>query len=191
MDISQFEKTDPDFADKIDSIHLSEKQISETVQRLGNEIKDDYSNEEIILVGVLNGAMCFLTDLMRQIPPPINIEIIHAHREFITPEKVGIEITKDVTVNLNGKHVILVDTIIDTGLTLKILKSHFEHKGVESVKLCTLLDKTEARVENIKPDYSGYEVPNKYFVGYGLDFIKGYRNLPYIISLKDSKEFSS
>ena len=115
----------------------------------------------------------------------INIEIIHAHREFITSGNVEIKITKDVTDSLIGKHVILVDTIIDTGLTLKYLKSHFENQGVKSVKLCTLLDKTEARTVKIKPDYSGYEVPNKYFVGYGLDFIQGYRNLPYILSIKD------
>ena len=185
MDIKQFEKTDPNFAIKIDRIHLSENQISETVKRLGNEIKNDFLNEEIVLVGVLNGAMCFLTDLMRQIPPPINIEIIHAHREFITSEKVEIKVTKDATINLDGKHVILVDTIIDTGLTLKYLKSHFENKGAKSVKLCTLIDKTEARTVKIEPDYSGYSVPNKYYVGYGLDFVQGYRNLPYIISIKD------
>ena len=133
MDIKQFEKTDPNFANKIDRIHLSENQISETVKRLGNEIKNDFLNEEIVLVGVLNGAMCFLTDLMRQIPPPINIEIIHAHREFITSGNVEIKITKDVTDSLSGKHVILVDTIIDTGLTLKYLKSH-QH-ALESQKI--------------------------------------------------------
>lgn len=170
------EFTNPNF-----EILYSAEQISARVREMGREIAADYDGKEFILIGILKGATLFLADLMRAIDAPLSIEFMAVSSYGKAFRSSGeVRIVKDLDVSIEGKNVIVVEDIIDTGLTLSYLLDNLRARGAASVKLCTLLDKPEPRKREVPIDYCGFVVPNKFLVGYGLDAAERFRNLPFI-----------
>jgi hypoxanthine phosphoribosyltransferase len=164
---------------------VTEMQIAERVKELGKQITEDYNGEEVIVIGVLKGCTIFMSDLIRQIDLPIQIDFMVASSYGSDTKTSGnVKIIKDINVDVHNKHVMIVEDIIDTGLTMKNLKEIFSVRQCKSFKICTLLDKKERRKVEIEADYIGYKVPDEFVVGYGLDYAGRYRNLPEICVLK-------
>lgn len=164
---------------------LSADQIARRVRELGSAIASDHTGKELILIGILKGACLFLADLMRTIDAPLSLEFMAVSSYGKQLRSTGeVKIVKDLDVAVEGKHLIVVEDIIDTGLTLSYLLENLRSRGAASVKLAALLDKPEPRKTDVKVDYVGFEVPNKFLVGYGLDAAERYRNLPFIAILK-------
>lgn len=153
--------------------------------RLGQELKAEYDGKKPVLIGVLKGAMMFMADLLKETNFPVVIDFIDVSSYHGGTSTSGVvDLVSDVNTDLNGRDVILVEDILDTGVTLKYLVETIKQKGAKSVKICTLLDKREGRQVEIEADFIGYNVPNAFLVGYGLDYDELYRNLPYIGILK-------
>lgn len=173
--------------DNIKEVLLSSDQIKQKVKELGQIITEDYAGREVLVVGILKGAINFMSDLIRQIDLPIAIDFMAVSSYGdATTSSGAVMILKDLETNVGGKHILVVEDIIDTGLTLKYLAENLEARKPASVKICTLLDKPERRKVEIKVDYKGFEIPDAFVVGYGLDFAEHYRNLPDICVLKPS-----
>lgn len=163
------------------NVLISEKLLQERIEELAKQISKDYSGKEIMILSVLKGAVFFTVDLTKNIESKINFEFIEASSYGDGFESTGnIKINKDISASIEGKNVLIVEDIIDTGKTLKYLKEYIEGKKAKSVKICTLLNKPERREENVDVDYIGFDIPNKFVLGYGLDYEGYYRNLPYI-----------
>ena len=164
---------------------LSEDEIREKVRELGGKITADYKNSNLMLVTVLKGAVVFLADLMRQIDVPAEIDfmVVSSYGSGVKSSGV-VKIVKDLDVPLAGKDILIVEDILDSGNTLYFLKNYFLTKGAKSVTVVTLLDKPARRVKPITADLAGFEVPDEFVVGYGLDYAQQYRNMPYIGVLK-------
>ena len=174
-----------DMRQDIEEILYTEEQINEMVRRLGAEITRDYQDKDLVVVGVLKGAIMTTADVLRHIDLPCTIDFVSASSYGSKSETSGeVQICKDITTDLTGKHVLLVEDILDTGVTLTRLCRLLADRGCASVKLCVLFDKPERRIVPITADYVGGVVPNKFIVGYGLDYNEKYRNLPYIAVLK-------
>ncbi len=171
----------------IQEILFTEEEIRQKVQDLGKQISRDYNeNDEIIVVGVLKGASVFMADLMRQINIPVYIDFMAVSSYGYSTESSGVvRILKDLDLEVEGKHVLIVEDIIDTGLTLKYLIDNLKSRNVKSLKICTLLDKPKRRKCDLDIDYIGFEIPDKFIVGYGIDYAEIYRNLPYIAVIKE------
>ena len=160
---------------------ISERKIRSTVKRMAKQIYSDYSGEDLLFVGVLKGSFMFLADLIRFIPS-------HAQVDFVIVSCYGsktfssgkIKLIADLRQDVRGKNVIIVEDIIDTGRTINLLQKLFNKRGAKSVKICALLDKPSRREVKLKIDYKGLTVPDKFVVGYGLDYSEQYRNLPYV-----------
>lgn len=168
---------------------LSEEQVQCRIRELGEQIGRDYPIGEIILVGILKGSYLFLADLSRQIPGDIRIEFIQVSSYDGQKSSQGIvQIKKDLDTNIEGKHVLLVEDIVDTGLTLKHLRELLGTRRPRSLKAVCLLSKPEARTHATTVEYVGFEIPNDFVVGYGLDYGERYRNLPFIAILHNSSE---
>lgn len=169
----------------IEKVFYSEEQIKERVNTLGQAISKDYEGKNPLVVGVLKGAVPFLSDLTRAIN-------IHLEMDFMDVSSYGnamvssgeVRILKDLDTVVEGRHIILVEDIIDSGRTLRYLVDMLKHRKAASVKIVTMLDKPEGRVVEMNADYIGFDVPNEFVVGYGLDYAESYRNLPYIGVLK-------
>lgn len=171
----------------VKSVLYSEAQLSEKVKELADRISKDYADKDLLLIGVLKGANVFMCDLMRQIPFPIKIDFIAASSYGHSTESSGVvKILKDLDYSIEGKDVIIVEDIIDTGLTLSYLIENFRTRKPSSLEICTLLDKPERRIANLSVKYIGFKIPDEFIVGYGIDFAEHYRNLPYIATLKES-----
>jgi len=166
---------------------FSAEQIRNRIAELGKEITTDYEGKELVLVGVLKGSCPFLADLMRQIDLRMTIDFMAVSSYKDGTRSTGdVEILKDLSNPIRGKHVIVVEDIVDTGLTLSRLLEILGSRGAESIKLASFLDKPEPRIKNeLKIDYTGFAVPNKFVVGYGLDAAGRYRNLPFIAVVRD------
>ena len=167
---------------------LSGEQIAARTAELGRAITDDYRaiGSDLVLVGVLKGSVIFLADLARQIALPLSIEFIGIASYGDETKSSGVvQITSDLTRPIEGKHVIVVEDIIDTGLTAHYLLDNLATRKPESIKLCSLLHKPERAVREVTIDYLGFTIPNKFVVGYGLDFAQQYRNLGFIGHLED------
>jgi len=166
---------------------LSAEQINARVKQLGAQITKDYANQEPILIGILKGACVFLSDLMREINLKVSLEFMAVSSYGKEQKSSGeVRIIKDLDVAVEGKDLIVVEDIVDTGLTLSYLLANLQSRGANSVKLVSLLDKPEPRiVKELKIDYCGFQVPNKFVVGFGLDAAERYRNLPFIAVVKD------
>ena len=162
---------------------FSEQQIQERVRELGKEITTDYKDKPLILVGVLRGVVPFLADLMRAVDLPLNYDMLAISR-YGGGSSHEVEITKDLDLDLEGKQVLLVEDIVDTGLTLRYLLNHLASKGAAGVEVCSLLDKSVRRIGDLSIKYRGFEIADEFVVGYGLDYQGRYRNLPYIGILK-------
>ncbi|WP_182185737.1 hypoxanthine phosphoribosyltransferase [Pectinatus frisingensis] len=171
----------------LEKILFTPEQIQARVHELGEKISADYAGKEIVTVGILKGAIVFFADLIREIKIPVKFDFMAASSYGITTKTSGtVRILKDIDTDIENKHVIIVEDIIDSGLTLKYLKNNFEHRKAASVKLCAMLNKPEGRRTDLTGDYIGFDVPDEFIVGYGLDYASRYRNLPYIGVLKKS-----
>jgi hypoxanthine phosphoribosyltransferase len=169
----------------IAEILIDEKTLQARIRELGEQISRDYQGKRPILVGVLKGAFMFMADLIRHISIPHEIDFMATSSYGAATESSGIvRILKDLDTPISGRDVLIVEDIIDTGLTLDYLLRILRARNPASIRVCTLLDKRERRRIPIPLDYVGFEIPNKFVVGYGLDFGEIYRNLPYIAVLK-------
>ena len=164
---------------------LSEDEIREKVRELGGKITADYKNSNLMLVTVLKGAVVFLADLMRQIDVPAEIDfmVVSSYGSGVKSSGV-VKIVKDLDVPLAGTDILIVEDILDSGLTLSYIKELLESRGPRSIRIATLLDKPSRRKVDLQADYIGFSVPDEFVIGYGLDYDEKYRNLPYIGILK-------
>ena len=179
--------TRPSIHDDVEEILLTEVQISERVGQLGAQLEADYAGRDPVLVSVLKGALPFLADLMRGMDVPVSIDLMEVSSYGAGTETTGqVRILKDLSRSIEGRHVVIVEDIIDTGLTLNYLLKYLADKGPASVRIVCLLDKPARRVVEIPIDYRGFEIPDRFVIGYGLDYDERYRNLPYIGVLKPS-----
>ena len=168
----------------------SEEQIRDRIVELGREITSDFQGKEPVLVGVLKGSCVFMADLMRQIDLKMTIDFMAVSSYKDGTRSTGdVEILKDLSNPIRGKHVIVVEDIVDTGLTLSRLLEILDSRGAASIRLASFLDKPEPRIKKeLKIDYTGFVVPNKFVVGYGLDAAGRYRNLPFIAVVKNPSD---
>lgn len=174
-------------SDVIKEVLYTEEQLKTRVQELGAEITRDYADKDkILLVSVLRGSYIFMADLSRAIDLPCLVDFMSVSSYGSGTASSGqVEIKKDISSSIEGYHVILVEDILDSGNTLYYLMDVLRARKAASIRICTLLDKPERRVKPVKADYSGFQVPDAFVVGYGLDYDQRYRNLPYIGILKE------
>lgn len=170
----------------IDRVLLSEEELSAIVKKLGAQITEDYKGKNLVLVSVLKGSVIFMADLMREIKVPCTIDFMAVSSYGSGTKTSGVvKIIKDLDTDVvEGADLLIVEDILDSGVTLEYLIKVLSARNPRSVKICTLLDKPERRKANVKADYAGSQVPDAFVVGYGLDFNEKYRNLPFIGALK-------
>jgi hypoxanthine phosphoribosyltransferase len=177
---SEFSNSDLD-------VLISEEQIRSRIKELGVQIAHDYAGRNPLLIGVLKGACLFMSDLMRAIDAPLGIEFMAISSYGMSTRTSGeVRILKDLGVPIEGRDILVVEDIVDTGLTLSYLLANLKSRGAATVKLAALLDKIERRQREVQIDYLGFQIPDHFVVGYGLDFAERYRNLPYIAILKNA-----
>jgi len=169
----------------VESVLLSAEELTKRIGEIGAEITADYAEKEILMIGVLRGAVVFMADLARAIKVPVAIDFMAVSSYGVGTSSSGVvRILKDLDENVEGKHVLVVEDIIDSGLTLNYLLDNLKSRKPASIKLCTLLNKPERRKVQVKIDYNGFNIPDYFVVGYGLDYAEKYRNLPFIGILK-------
>ena len=172
-------------------ILFTEKQIQDRVKDLGAKIVTDYGTRDVVLVGVLNGCFPFMADLVRSMNMHLEVDFIAVSSYGSGSRSTGIvRVLKDLSLDIENRHVLLVEDIVDTGLTSSDLVNNLQSRRAASVEICTLLDKREARKTEVALAYAGFECPNEFVVGYGLDYNQRYRNLPYIGVLKEGPAVS-
>jgi hypoxanthine phosphoribosyltransferase len=173
--------------DDVSEILLTEAQIGERVVQLGHELVGAFSDRDPVLVSVLKGSLVFLADLMRAMEMPVSIDLMEVSSYGAGTETSGqVRIIKDLSQPIADRHVIVVEDIIDTGLTLNYLLRYLADKGPASISIVCLLDKPARRLAEVPIDYRGFTIPDRFVIGYGLDYDERYRNLPYIGVLKPS-----
>lgn len=164
---------------------ISEQELKEKVSEIGKQISEDYKGKNLTLVSVLKGSVIFMADLMRAITIPCYIDFMSVSSYGSGVKTSGaVKIIKDLDIDLTNRDLLIVEDILDSGMTLSYITKMLEQRGARSIKICTLLDKPERRTADIKADYAGFCVPDVFVVGYGLDYDEVYRNLPYIGELK-------
>ena len=169
----------------IESVLYSEEQLQDCVKRIASEITRDFAGEEPVFVGVLKGSFIFIADLMRHVELNCSVDFMAVSSYGSKSVSTGaVKINKDLSADIEGKHVIMVEDILDSGLTLSYLTKYLRQRNPASISLVTLLDKPARRKADVHADYVGFEVPDAFVVGYGLDYAERYRNLPYIGILK-------
>ena len=171
----------------IERILLTEEQIQSRVRELGARLAEEYRDRDPVMICILKGSTMFFADLLRSMPIPLTMDFMAVSSYGRTTKSSGeVEIRKDLSGSIERRHVVIVEDIIDSGFTLTYLSRMLSARGAESIKICTLLDKPARRAPGItlKADYSGFEIPDAFVVGYGLDYDERYRNLPYIGILK-------
>ena len=173
----------PEWPSEVVEVLLSVDQIDERVRALAARLQEDYDCSNPVLIGVLTGSVVFLSDLMRHLRMPVRIEVLalHSYGDAHVPGEVCL--TKDLGCEIKGADVIVVEDIVDTGCTLSWLLKELRRRGPRSLKVCALLDKPGRRQVPVQIDYLGFEIPDHFVVGYGLDFAGRYRNLPYVAVL--------
>ena len=165
----------------VGEILIEEDRLQERIRELGRELSADYAGRELLLVGVLKGAVFFMADLMRSLTVPCEIDFMAISSYGAATDSSGVvRILKDLDINIEGRHVLVVEDIIDSGLTLSYLKRNLEARGPASLEVCALLTKPARRQIDVDVRYVGFEIPNRFVIGYGLDFGERYRNLPYV-----------
>ena len=175
------------FEDDIASVLISEKEIQAKIEELAAQIDADYAGRDVMLVGVLKGAFMVISDLSRALTVPLQIDFMAVSSYGSATSTSGVvRIMKDLDRDIVGKHLLIVEDIIDSGLTLAYLLRNLRSRGAESVEVCALLRKPDAAKVEIPVKYIGFEIPNEFVVGYGLDYAERYRNLPYIGTLHPS-----
>jgi hypoxanthine phosphoribosyltransferase len=169
----------------IKQILISEEELAAKVAEMGKRISEDYQGKNLLMVSVLKGSAVFMSDLMRAITIPVTIDFMAVSSYGSGVKTSGVvKIVKDLDIDLAGYDLLIVEDILDSGMTLEYLKSVLEGRGPRSIKIATLLDKPERRQVEVKSDYLGFEIPDMFVVGYGLDFNEKYRNLPFVGVLK-------
>lgn len=168
------------------TVLIGEKEIQKRVEQIATEISKQYEGESLLVVGILRGAVMFMVDLVKKINvKDIKIDFMEVSSYGSSTISSGkINIKKDLNESIEGKNVLIVEDIIDTGNTLSYLIEYLKENNPKTIRLCTLFDKPERREREVKVDWVGFDVPNKFIVGYGLDYAQKYRNLPYIAELK-------
>ncbi len=162
-------------------VMISEEEVNARIAEIAAQINEDYKGEEIVAIGILRGGVYFCTELTKRITIPVILDFMEASSYGAATSSSGqVNITKDLIEDIAGRHVIVVEDIIDTGRTLSLLLDNLRARKPKSLKLCTLLDKPERRIVQVPVDYNGFVIPNKFVIGYGMDYAQKYRNLPYI-----------
>jgi len=165
----------------VTEILVDEETLRNRVAELGEEISRDYAGRDLLLIGVLKGAVFFMADLMRQLTVPCEIDFMAISSYGASTDSSGVvRILKDLDINIEGREVLVVEDIIDSGLTLSYLMRNLEARQPASLEVCALMTKPERRQIDVPVRYIGFEIPNRFVIGYGLDFAERYRNLPYV-----------
>ena len=172
--------------DDIEKVLVTEDQLQTRVAELGARISQDYEGKNLLLVSILKGAVVFMADLMRAVTIPASIDfmVVSSYGSSNTVSTGLVKIIKDLDADLRGRDVLIVEDIMDTGITLSHLVPMLKMRNPESVRICAILDKPSRRKVALQPDYTGFQVPDEFVVGYGLDYDEKYRNLPYVGVLK-------
>ncbi len=171
--------------DDVEEVLLTGEQIQARVAELGAQLAADYGGRDPMLVSVLKGSIIFLADLIREMEIPLSLDLMEVSSYGASTESSGqVRILKDLSKPIEGRDVIVVEDIIDTGLTLNYLLRYLHDKGPASIRICCLLDKPARRLADITIDYRGFTIPDRFVIGYGLDYAERYRDLPYIATLK-------
>ena len=170
----------------IQKVLLTEEQIQQRIAEMGKEISKEYEGKDPVVLGVLKGVVMFYADMMKHITVPCQMDFMWLSSYQGTTSTGNMIVRQDMSVDVNGRHVLILEDIYDTGKSLQYTYNHLLSKNPASVKICTLLDKPERRYPHItlQPDWVGFTIPNEFVVGYGLDFNEHYRNLPYVGVLK-------
>ena len=173
--------------DDIEKVLYSREEIHQVAQKLGEKITTDYADKDPLVVCILKGSVPFMSDLIRAMDVKLQIDFMDISSYGGGVESSGqVKILKDLDADVSGRHVIIVEDIVDTGNTLAKIHDLFQHRNAASVKVVTLLNKPERRTADVSVDYIGFEIPDKFVIGYGMDFDEEYRQLPYIGILKPS-----
>ncbi|OKP76330.1 hypoxanthine phosphoribosyltransferase [Paenibacillus sp. P3E] len=173
----------------LQKVLVTKTELQQRVQVLGADISRDYEGKELVLIGILKGAAVFMADLMREITLPIGMDYMSVSSYGASSTSSGvITVKKDIDTDIRGKHVLLVEDMIDTGLTLQHLKQLFALREAASVRICTILSKPSRRLADIPIDYCGIEIPDEFVVGYGLDYAEQFRNLPEVWIVETGEE---
>ena len=187
MEAGTITTADPSMHDDVEEILLTEQQIQNRVAELGAQLAADYGDRFPVLVSVLKGSIVFLADLVRSMPVPLSIDLMELSSYGAATQSSGqVRILKDLSGPIKGRDVLVVEDIIDTGLTLNYLLKYLHDRGPRSVRICCLLDKPARRLTEIEIAYRGFSIPDRFVIGYGLDYDERYRNLPYIGVLRPS-----
>ena len=170
----------------VGEIMITQEQISQRAREIGEQIARDYAGKDVVLVGILRGAVLWMGDIMKNVDLDMEIDFMAVISYGSSTKSSGVvKIVKDLDSDIEGKHVIIIEDIVDSGITLNYLKHYLENRETKSVRICTLLDKPAGRKADIQVDYIGFEVEDRFIIGYGLDFDQKYRNLPYISFLEN------
>ena len=173
--------------DSVGQILIDEEQLKNRIKEMGEQLSKDYEGKDLVVVGILKGAVLFLSDLIRAIDLPLSIDFMAVSSYGASTHSSGVvRIMKDLDEEIEGRDVLIVEDIVDTGLTLHYLVENLISRKPKSIKICCCLDKPSRREVPVDVDYVGFEIPDKFVVGYGLDYAEKYRNLPHIYVL-DSK----
>jgi hypoxanthine phosphoribosyltransferase len=165
----------------VEEILIDEHALHARIAELGEEVSADYAGRDLLLIGVLKGAVFFMADLMRRLTVPCEIDFMAISSYGASTDSSGVvRILKDLDINIEGRHVLVVEDIIDSGLTLSYLIRNLEAREPASLQVCALMTKPERREIDVDVRYVGFEIPNRFVIGYGLDFAERYRNLPYV-----------
>src|SRR3954469_17552777 len=168
----------------VGDILVQQDELAHRVRELGREVSRDYADRDLFLVGVLKGAVFFLSDLMRHLDVPCEVDFMAVASYGSSTDSSGVvRILKDLDAPLEGRNVLIVEDIVDSGLTLQYLMRTLEARGPESIEVCALLTQPERRKVDTPARYVGFEIPDKFAIGYGLDYAERYRNLPYVATL--------
>ena len=169
----------------VERILITSEEIGARVRELGQQITNDYAGQEILMIGVLRGAVIFMADLARSIKRPMDIDFMAITSYGLSTNSSGVvRIIKDLDEVVEGRHILIIEDIIDSGLTLNYLVDNIKSRKPASVRICTLLSKPDRRKVNVTVDYNGFIIPDHFVVGYGLDYAGKFRNLPFIGVLK-------
>ncbi len=172
--------------DTVGTVLITEEQIKARAKEIGRQISEEFAGEEVMLIGILKGAMMWMADVMKNITLDCTIDFMACSSYGSSTKTSGVvKINKDLDSDIEGKNVIIVEDIVDSGITLSYLEKYLANRGPKAVRLCALLDKPSGRRNDLKADYVGFEVEDLFIVGYGLDYNQKYRNLPYISYLNE------
>lgn len=169
----------------VEKILINEEEIKRRIDELAEKINKDYEGKEVLCVGILKGSAVFLADIIRKLDITVSIDFMIVSSYGAGTETTGeLKIKKDLSIDIKGKHVLIIEDIIDSGVTLSKLKEVLMEREPESVEICALLTKPERRIIDVNAKYIGFEIPNEFIIGYGLDYAEKYRELPYVGVLK-------